>query len=407
MKRKDSKNRVLKDGESQRPNGTYEFKTRDSNGKRYSVYAKTLDQLREKEEAILKDRCNGVDSRGYSGTVNDLCEKWFSLQHGRRETTITTYKEVYAAYIKNDIGVKKVKGLKKTDVVAYYVRLHQERGISYSTIGNVNSVLSLVFGMALDDELMLSNPLRGALKQAKGFDYQRKHKRGLTVEEQRELERWLPASPYARYWPVISFMMWTGLRIGEVSGLRWCDIDLDNGTISIKRTFVRVGKEDGSGGTSIAVHMPKTKAGVRTVPLMSKAREALLAERSRQDAYDEKPNITRCIYDDVVFLNNNGTPFTTNVLNGHLKKLVEYHNEKMTDGRVALPHISNHTLRHTFATRMYEAGVSMKAMQTVLGHSAISTTMDIYTDASDQHVAAELSVLDKKQTYDKTYDRLA
>lgn len=400
MKRKDSKNRVLKDGESQRPNGTYEFKTRDSNGKRYSVYAKTLDQLREKEEAILKDRCNGVDSRGYSGTVNDLCEKWFSLQHGRRPTTVETYKATYERYIKDDIGKAKVKTLKRSDIVAFYVRLQKERGIAFSTLNSANSVLSLVFDMAIDDGLINTNLMSGAMKKANSSNGCKKHKKGLTREEQDELERWIPTSPFARYWSIISFMLWTGLRIGEVSALRWSDVDFDNSVIHVRQSLARLYQQD---GTQYLINEPKTKSGIRDIPMLDQAREALLAERARQAECGVRES-------EFAFISKVGTPISVSSMNQHLHDLVEYHNENLSPNQVPLPHMSNHTFRHTFATRMYEAGVSMKAMQTVLGHANISITMDVYTDETLKHVTSELEVLNQGRrttTYDRTYDNLA
>ena len=95
-------------------------------------------------------------------------------------------------------------------------------------------------------------------------------------------------------------------------------------------------------------------------------------------------------YSDFVFTTIHGKPFTAPVLNSALKTIVGEHNEKFGGTRVMLPHIHCHTLRHTFATRMYESGVSTKAMQTVLGHSTISVTMDIYTDALEEFVEEQL-----------------
>ena len=126
------------------------------------------------------------------------------------------------------------------------------------------------------------------------------------------------------------------------------------------------------------------------IPMLPIVREALLHQKQIQDqeVIGGIEDIHGC--SNFVFTTIHGKPFTAPVLNSALKTMVGKHNEKFGGTRVMLPHIHCHTLRHTFATRMYESGVSTKAMQTVLGHSTISVTMDIYTDASDEFVEEQL-----------------
>lgn len=93
--RKDAKKRVLKEGEYQRENGTYEYKWRDRNGVRHSIYAKTLEELREKELDVLRDVLDGMDFDGHNMTLDDLYARWVQVKRGIKEVTFNKYKHDY------------------------------------------------------------------------------------------------------------------------------------------------------------------------------------------------------------------------------------------------------------------------------------------------------------------------
>ena len=99
-RRKDSKKRVLKEGEYQRSNGTYEYRWRSENGKRNNVYAKSLEELREKEAEIQRDRSDGIRSEARNATINDIHEQWLQLKKGLKA-------EEAAAY--SGIGINKLR----------------------------------------------------------------------------------------------------------------------------------------------------------------------------------------------------------------------------------------------------------------------------------------------------------
>ena len=107
-RRKDSRNRVLKEGEYQRENGTFEYKWRDKNGKRHSVYAKSLDELREKELDILRHVLDGIKFDKSNISVNDLYYRWIQLKKGLKLNTVQNYKYMYAQFVERDFGEKKV-----------------------------------------------------------------------------------------------------------------------------------------------------------------------------------------------------------------------------------------------------------------------------------------------------------
>lgn len=163
-RRKDNKNRVLKDGKYQRSNGSYEYKWRDKKGKRHSIYAKSLDLLRQKEATLLKDAINGINYNKKI-TVNDLFKKWKTLKKGLKDNTFQNYQYLYELFISESIGEITIKNLKKSDVRLFYNHLADKRHLKISTIDNIHTVLHQVLDIAVDDEYILNNPSDNALKE--------------------------------------------------------------------------------------------------------------------------------------------------------------------------------------------------------------------------------------------------
>lgn len=156
-RRKDNKNRVLKEGEYQRPQGYYEYRWRDKMKKRHSIYGKTLEELREKEKSITLDVLEGIN-RFTNLTVNDMYDRWVNVKRGLKPTTFQNYKYMYEMFVREDLGRMKLSEVKKTDVRAFYNRLHEQRGLKVATLDTVHNVLHQVFDIAVDDEFIRNNP---------------------------------------------------------------------------------------------------------------------------------------------------------------------------------------------------------------------------------------------------------
>ena len=387
-KRKDNKNRILKDGEYQRPNGTYEYRWRDKRQKRHVVYAKNLIVLREKQKQILKDFLNGLNVNNKI-TVDDLYIKWKSLKRGLKDNTFKNYQYLYEYFVSDQLGAILISNLKKSDIRSFYNYLAEERHVKVSTIDSIHTVLHQVLQIALDDEYITNNPSDNALKELKQSRTEgKKTNKALTLNEQLLFEKFLETSSrYKGWYPVFITMLWTGLRVGEVTGLRWKDIDFENDTINVNHTLVYYDTRT-QNGVTFAINTPKTKAGERIVPLLPRVKEALLMEKERQTELDITCKSKIDGYTNFIFLNRFGNVFHQGTLNKALKRIVRDCNFAVLDGiiksEVMLPNFSNHTLRHTFTTRMVETGTNMKAMQEILGHSDISTTMNIYAEATKE-----------------------
>lgn len=398
-RRKDNKNRVLKEGEYQRANGTFEYKWRDKRGKRHSIYAKTLEELRNKEAEVLRDVVDGIRADKKDFTINDLYKLWIQLKRGLKDNTLQNYKYMYTQFVESNFGNTKIVDLKRTDVRAFYNLLLDERKLKISTIDSIHTVLHQVLEIGVEDEYLRYNPSDNALKELKRAHNNDSEKRkALTVSEQELFESFLrKPGQYNRWYPIFIILLWTGMRVGEITGLRWCDIDLEDETISVNHTLVYYSRGKAE-GCSFAINTPKTEAGKRIIPMVPKVKEAFLLEKQYQEKCELKCNVVVDGYTDFIFINRFGGVQHQGTLNKALRRIIRDCNYEVLDNSkqnaITLPKFSNHSLRHTFTTRMCEAGVNVKVIQDALGHKDVSTTLNIYTDVTKELRKSEFEGLE-------------
>lgn len=395
-RRKDNKRRVLKEGEYQRSSGTYEFKWRDKRGNRHSISAVTLEELREKELDVLRDVLDGVKVDKNNLTVNDLYNSWIQLKRGLKENTFFNYKYMYKMFVEPDFGKNRITDLKRSDVRGFYNFLAEEKHVQINTIDSIHTVLHQVLEIAVEDDYLRYNPSDNALKELKkAVNFEVEKRRALTVSEQEIFEAFLrKKGQYHRWYPVFTVMLWTGMRVGEITGLRWCDIDLEEGSINVNHTLVYFDKRAEERCT-FAINTTKTKAGERSIPMLPKVKEAFLMEKEYQRECGVKSESVVDGYRDFIFVNRFGNVQHQGTLNKALRRIIRDCNFEILDKNkqndvIILPKFSNHSLRHTFTTRMCEAGVNIKAMQEILGHADAETTMDIYAEATKELKKSEL-----------------
>lgn len=387
-KRKDKDRIVLRKGESQRKDGNYDYRWTTRDGKRHSVYAKTLEELRAKEEEILRDKCDGIKTEARYVTINDVFEVWKQLKRGLKDNTFQNYKYMYEQFVKPDFGNTRVSRLKKSDVKRFYNMLADERALKVSTIDSIHTVLHQVLDMAVDDAYLRNNPSDNVLKelkQAHNFDTEKR--KALTVAEQELFLDFLRRNHQYNHWyPIFAVMVGIGLRVGEITGLRWCDIDLKENLIDVNHTLVYYNHAEN--GCYFNINTTKTKAGVRNVPMLEFVKQAFIEERKYQMANGIRCNVKIDGYTDFIFVNRFGAAQHQGTLNKALRRIIRDCNDEVLESNeenpVLLPRFSCHSLRHTFTTRMCEAGVNIKVIQDALGHSDISTTLNIYADVTKE-----------------------
>ena len=395
-RRKDNKRRVLKEGEYQRSSGTYEFKWRDKRGNRHSISAVTLEELREKELDVLRDVLDGVKVDKNNLTVNDLYNSWIQLKRGLKENTFSNYKYMYKMFVEPDFGKNRITDLKRSDVRGFYNFLAEEKHVQINTIDSIHTVLHQVLEIAVEDDYLRYNPSDNALKELKkAVNFEVEKRRALTVSEQEIFEAFLrKKGQYHRWYPVFTVMLWTGMRVGEITGLRWCDIDLEEGSINVNHTLVYFDKRAEERCT-FAINTTKTKAGERSIPMLPKVKEAFLMEKEYQRECGVKSESVVDGYRDFIFVNRFGNVQHQGTLNKALRRIIRDCNFEILDKNkqndvIILPKFSNHSLRHTFTTRMCEAGVNIKALQEILGPADAEPTLDLYAEATKELKKSEL-----------------
>lgn len=408
-KRKDKDRIVLKTGEGERPNGTYEYRWTDRLGKRHHIYAKTLPELREKEEQIQKDNSDGIKTEARHTTVNELFAMWKQLKRGLKDDTFENYQYMYNMFVRPNLGKMKISQLKKSDVKRFYNYLVDERGLQASTVDSIHTVLHQILNMAVDDDYLRNNPSDGVLRELKqSHVFQTEKRHSLTKPEQDLLLSFLNRHPVYKHWyPVFAVMLGTGMRVGEVTGLRWCDIDLEQGIIDVNHTLVYYDHRNSEGrkGCYFNINTTKTPASKRQIPMLGFVKEAFVRERAFQQDNDIQCKVMIDGFTDFVFVNRFGEVQHQGTLNKAIKRIIRDCNDSvLLEGKpnpVLLPPFSCHSLRHTFTTRMCEAGVNVKVIQDALGHTDISTTLNIYADVTKDLKEKEFVGLDHYFNGDK------
>ena len=403
QKRKDKDRIVLRTGEGQRPNGTYEYRWTDKTGKRRRVYAKTLEELREKEKEIERDKSDGIKAEARYVTVNELFDLWKQIKRGLKDNTFQNYQYMYNTFVRPEFGKKRISTLKKSDVKRFYNYLADERSLQASTIDSIHTVLHQVLDMAVDDSYIRNNPSNNVLKELKqSHVFKTEKRKALTRPQQDLLLDFLQRNhTYNHWYPIFAVMLGTGLRVGEATGLRWCDIDLDKGMVDVNHTLVYYchRHEVEKNGCYFNVNTPKTETSVRQVPMMDFVKEAFLKEKEYQEAMGVECKATVDGYTDFIFVNRFGNVQHQGTLNKAIRRIIRDCNDEVLmkgeDDPVLLPHFSCHTLRHTFTTRMCEAGVNVKVIQDTLGHADIATTLNIYADVTKELKQTEFIGLDE------------
>ena len=390
--RKDKKGYMLRTGECQRKDGRYSYAYTDRWKKRHVVYATSLVELRELEKQIRMDLDSGIDPNAAKVmTVNDAFDRYISRKYDLKPTTKSNYQFNYDHFVREGFGQEKIGKIRYSDVKKFYYDLMKERGIKPRTLDGVNTVLHSTFKMAVRDEIIRSNPAEGVMAEIKKSDlWVKTRRRGLTVPEQRELVEFMKDSHQFKGWvPVITVLLGTGMRIGECLGLRWEDIDLDKRLISVNHNLVDYQDRDIKKQVR-KIQTTKTRAGVRMIPMIDEVYEAFITEFELQSAIgfcEEEIDG----YSGFIFTTTDQKLMSRSAVNNAIHRIVRIHNEEeekkaKAEGRepILIPQFSAHQLRHTFCTRFCENETNLKVIQSIMGHSDITTTMDIYADATPE-----------------------
>lgn len=391
MVRKDSKGYNLRTGEYQRKDKRYAFSWTDRTGKRNIIYRKTLVELRDAEKKLARDYDDGLDpSKAKKVEVNHMVENYLSTKHNLKVTTKGSYVKMYQSYIKDDFGKNKIVDVKYSDIKKYYYGLIIDRGLKATTVDHVHTILRPAFQMAVRDGYLRTNPTDDVMAEIKRSKYWEKpDRKALTIPEQKAFMDIFRNNPTYKGWlPMMTILLGTGLRIGEALALNWNSLDFENRIIHVTHTLSD--RPDEFGECKKRILPTKTNAGTRDIPMVQEVYEAFLME------YEFQKILGFCEeeidgFSGFVFSTSNHTVVLPGAVNRAIHCAVDEYNDAelvaaAEENRepLLLPDISAHILRHTFCTRLCENESNVKIIQAIMGHADITTTMNIYADATKE-----------------------
>lgn len=334
--------------------------------------------------------CSVEESTAQRMTRNDLYDRYISQKFNLKETTLAGYIYYYNSYVRDTFGQGKIVDIKYSDIKKFYYSLMEERGLAATSVEHVHTQLHPAFALAVREDIIRKNPSDDVMTEIKKSKLWIKPKRhALTIPQQKAFMDYLKAHREYQGWvPIITVLLGTGMRIGECIGLRWDDLDFEKRIISVNHTFIYRPDENRKSVKHIST--PKTISGRRTIPMIDEVFNAFL------DEYE----IQKCIgfsseeidgYSNFVFVTATGTVYLPNAVNRAIERARVAYNkdeieiaEKEDREPLIIPHFSAHHLRHTFCTRLCENESNLKVIQSIMGHSDITTTMDIYAEATQE-----------------------
>lgn len=369
----------------------------NENGKsKYKVFSsKTRSEVSKKLSAYISERKALTPETVRSDSVAQWLNVWLEkyVANNVKTSTRVSYEGIVKNQLIPHLGNIKLTSLKKTDIENMYNilitsgRANGKGGLSIKTVNNVALCLHKALQIALENEYIIKNPAAIAkVPTLRSTCGKKKEIEILSLKEQKAL---MNVCDNSQYGIGILTALYTGVRLGELLGIMWSDIDFDKMTVSISKQVSRLHdySPNAKAKTKLGIiNDTKTKTSTRVISINEPLKERLLQYRTIQMTHIAEWD-TAYNNLNLVFAREDGyyiDPATFR--DKYIKKLTE----------AGLGHYTFHALRHTFATRALEAGIPIKIVSNILGHANVQITMDTY-----QHVLPELQseAMDKIAAY--------
>lgn len=387
---KDLKGRTLPKGIYQRKDGRYEARA-IIKGNKIQLYNTNLKKLEKEFKKAKEEAEQGLSQKYASITLNEWFELWFQKYKVPRikVTSINPMKTKYYTTFGRLLGDVRVRDILNMDIQDAINQL-QEEGRAASSMREALGRVRECLESAKNNKLISENPCFDIIVP---WENTGKERRFLTQEEQTTFLKTVENSWYKEMFYI---MFLTGLRVGEVGGLKWEDVDFKGKCIHVNRSL---SCEYHEGVKTLRLTTPKTHNSYRKILFMGEAEEMLLSQKNKQRKLKESlGNRYRSEgeYEDLVFVTTMGSPVTRYIAEKECSKVVKAINEEeaylsVREGRkpVVFEKVYPHAIRHTFCSRCFQLGMNPKVVQKLMGHQHYSTTMDIYTHVMEDDLTEE------------------
>lgn len=386
-----SKIRANKEGNiRQRPDGRWEVRVMvgidfaTGKPKRISRYADTQEEAVRllHELSVLRDTAPNSFTNMTLGEWLDMCLEVY-MKHSLKQSTYVSYEAYIRIHLKPSLGNVKLQELTPRLLQQFYNYKAETEGLAPKTIVNLNLFLHKALSFAVNEGYIQSNPA-SAINLPQGEKPQIEI---LTRDEQVQLVR---ASYQHRYGVFIRLVLFTGIRMGELLGLRWEDLDVQAGLLHIRRTLNRLKKkkrptEPGEMKTEIVIQTPKSQNSIRSIPVLPAVMQDLMNWKSVQQ--NDRQLAGESYVDSGMIV--------TNPLGGYMEPRTFKDQYNQILNIAGLRHFTFHALRHTFASRAMEQGMDAKTLSVILGHASVAFTMDTYTHVLTSHKVDSMALMEE------------
>jgi integrase len=338
--------------------GLWEARYTAADGKRLSLYAKTQREAQERLRKALTDVDNGLPALTHRLTLDAWLDEWLatSVAARCRPSTARSYRDVAARYIRPALGRRLLAKLTPEDVQRMLADLSARGDLSPTTVRYAHAVLRIALGRAMKSGRVSRN-VAALVDPPSGAAFEL---RPLAAEQ---IAAFRAAISGHRLEPLFLAALGTGLRQGELLALRWADVDLDAGTLTVRASLDPLSMELGE---------PKTDKARRTLHLPLPVRVALTRLQAEQASV--RSAARRWDARGFVFATRTGGPLGSRNVTTEFQRVL---------ARAGLPRQRFHDLRHAFATLQLEAGAQLFEVSRALGHASITTTANTYAHFTD------------------------
>lgn len=349
-------------------------------GKRYAIYGSTFEEVRVQLTEALSNVDRGVQATPSDSTVSQWLMEWLSTYAlpTVKQSTYVSYESYARIHLGPALGTLKLTELTIEQLQRFFNQ--KKKNLAPKSLRNIYNMFHFCLDQAVINGYLPRNPLQGV----KLPPITKKEITILGIDEQAALHAAASKSDTLAAFGII-FTLSTGIRLGELIGLQWGDLECSNHTIRIRRTVGRLQKIDDSGSliaktagvptTEIVTRSPKSATAKRTIPLFPQVWNDLMVyyEKQKELLHSQGIALTPTT---PIFSTSAGITYEPRTYEDLFKRTLK---------AAGLQDINFHALRHTFATRALEAGMDIKVLSSILGHAQASTTLNLYAHALPDH----------------------